>query len=894
MPRAMASKFLAFGLISLACVDAWNGAGRSLNQTLVEEIPGFSCNLVQQSGDKTGFIQILRRESGGETDRLYSVQQLNRSTGEWNVDFLNLNQPFFEDKTINAAAVYVDEHIFERDGHGAIHPKHVIFAAIMDKNGSSSLCAIAGSDNEEPKCFDTKLKTFVTKANKKTKETRPLVANAAAIIDNNYYYGRDQPDYWVENINTSNPIFHEVKFVVNVNWKPEIPGKSIMMDFTFIPRNTSLSLSNEEARYLDPDDESAAYIVSLGKYNVLYLVQINSAGYPGKYAAIKIDDSDIWKNETEIFSDTSITPYGAAFTYYKDSNFNDDAAGIFFTANNGKGTFELDMNTLYVPKDCWNIDGDDDKKGVDDQHTLCVTNPLDPEVVERARATLYYTTTSDSTNYNDGINCPDFSVAICEPGCAVDECGVCCGSGIPMSHCDCAGTPKKTCKGSGKEVCFPDVCKKCEKKCDINETEADKCGGCDNPDICRPIEIGCPYCNCEGDTLDCLGVCGGTNFNCTCRPVPSECATECVTTTPELLTTTLPPDVLDLTTTLPPGVLDLPYCDEYSNPMQIIKADANDEFYTLREFDPTTGLWQTRFDMSMLPAESVVNAADMRYHHGKDEIFAAISFSDFKNESNEVLCHFDPESDEERPEMQSFIENNCNPTVLNPSYTLNGENTFVPNSGIVVGNNYYYGRNAPQYWVEHINSEEPTYHMADEYSMNIEWPKEGTRWENMLRTNLKAAVKDFVSINVQKTDTDILVTSGGEGRGTYLLGLGTFEILYVIEINTDGTYGRYAAVPLTIDWNDANQENAMIKTSYGAAYKKKKMHGVDVYFSANKGTGMFKLIFPIQLPDTCWFESETKSTEAPSLCLLQPTAELKWTARTAVTEFNDGLHCDRV
>ena len=100
----------------------------------------------------------------------------------------------------------------------------------------------------------------------------------------------------------------------------------------------------------------------------------------------------------------------------------------------------------------------------------------------------------------------------CGGSAVTDECGVCGGSGIPAGDCDCAGNQEDAlgeCGGSCAADADADgVCD------DVDDCvgELDACGICNGPGAiyeCGCEDIAAGDCDCEGNQLDALGVCGG-------------------------------------------------------------------------------------------------------------------------------------------------------------------------------------------------------------------------------------------------------------------------------------------------------------------------------------------------------------------------------------------------
>ena len=134
----------------------------------------------------------------------------------------------------------------------------------------------------------------------------------------------------------------------------------------------------------------------------------------------------------------------------------------------------------------------------------------------------------DHDTNNDGLSedpCPN------DPDNIRDVCGVCNGPGIPDGDCDCNGSQPDevdVCGGNcladddDDGICDLDSNGNSADDCHTGSGLMDDCGVCDgssyftltNGDQCDPGTPGCTNpageCNCEGDTMDIIGVCGGT------------------------------------------------------------------------------------------------------------------------------------------------------------------------------------------------------------------------------------------------------------------------------------------------------------------------------------------------------------------------------------------------
>ena len=127
----------------------------------------------------------------------------------------------------------------------------------------------------------------------------------------------------------------------------------------------------------------------------------------------------------------------------------------------------------------------------------------------------------DDDNNGDGL--ADVDPCLDDPYNFIDECGVCGGDGIPVGACDCAGggvDAVGVCGGT----CTTDA--DGDGICDDGGNDScvgvyDECGDCAgtsyftfaNGSSCDPGTPGCTnaagFCNCEGDTLDAIHICGG-------------------------------------------------------------------------------------------------------------------------------------------------------------------------------------------------------------------------------------------------------------------------------------------------------------------------------------------------------------------------------------------------
>ncbi|KAH8051810.1 DNA binding protein [Aureococcus anophagefferens] len=184
--------------------------------------------------------------------------------------------------------------------------------------------------------------------------------NVGAIVDKRYYYAKNLGEaddngeiFWVDLIHTDEPEFYA--------------------DSAFAEDGDELF----DDRYAD-----AGYLVGLSTDFELLVVHLSGqSGYPDAYAVF---DSQVDFDGFDP-ADDDTGGFGASFVYNADGD-----TKIYFTANSGQGLFELAL-PVAVPDSCWNAGFDTDAHGVCDV------------VVGIRRVSA-----SAPTNYNDGMNCPEF------------------------------------------------------------------------------------------------------------------------------------------------------------------------------------------------------------------------------------------------------------------------------------------------------------------------------------------------------------------------------------------------------------------------------------------------------------------------------------------------------
>jgi len=201
--------------------------------------------------------------------------------------------------------------------------------------------------------------------------------NVGAIVDKRYYYAKNLGEaddngeiFWVDLIHTDEPEFYaDSAFAV----APSLYDGAVL-DFSGVEEDGDELFDD---RYAD-----AGYLVGLSTDFELLVVHLSGqSGYPDAYAVF---DSQVDFDGFDP-ADDDTGGFGASFVY----NANGDTK-IYFTANSGQGLFELAL-PVAVPDSCWNAGFDTDAHGVCDV------------VVGIRRVSA-----SAPTNYNDGMNCPEF------------------------------------------------------------------------------------------------------------------------------------------------------------------------------------------------------------------------------------------------------------------------------------------------------------------------------------------------------------------------------------------------------------------------------------------------------------------------------------------------------
>jgi len=298
------------------------------------------------------------------------------------------------------------------------------------------------------------------------------------------------------------------------------------------------------------------------------------------------------------------------------------------------------------------------------------------------------------------------------------------------------------------------------------------------------------------------------------------------------------------------------FCEDNENPLHVMKESADTPYYSVSELNVLTGQWDTLFVLDQVPAHQKINAVGM--YHDPEDATSSVAFGAIGKQ----LCSFNED------------QYSCFET---PLASMSDDATA--NAGTIIGTNYYYGENFPEYWVSGINTETPIFHTEQFHPRS---------------TNKKLALMDFTGVIEKGTAADTIVNDADGKGGTYLFSLSKRNVLYVFELEEDGSYGRYAGIPIkrkNILWGESDTKPSRnAKSGYGSAYTFSSKDKTRVFFSSNKGFGLMELLLPIKLPASCWTDGTANKLNA---CGSRQGAKatLSWFGPSDQTEFNDGFNC---
>ena len=229
---------------------------------------------------------------------------------------------------------------------------------------------------------------------------------------------------------------------------------------------------------------------------------INSDGTGG--AEVNDSDNDGICDGTDNCSDTNACNYAAA-----DNAACDTPTGCD-TCSDATGTGAT-------------VDNDADDDGTCDSADGCPNDPFKTEPGLCGCGNVDTDVDSDGV-CDDSDNCTDISACnfddLANGPCQVlDECDVCGGTGIPAGDCDCDGNQLdalNVCGGTcaadadGDGIC--DDSDNCTdiSACNFDDLANGPCQVLDECDVCGGTGIPAGDCDCDGNQLDALNVCGGT------------------------------------------------------------------------------------------------------------------------------------------------------------------------------------------------------------------------------------------------------------------------------------------------------------------------------------------------------------------------------------------------
>ena len=564
--------------------------------------------------------------------------------------------------------------------------------------------------------------------------------NAAAILDQAYYYARSLGDggddertiHVVKRIQEDSPTFVE--------------GSSIEVSpslFSGAIKDFSAVWEQDGAVYVDDNATDGRYLIGLAEDFTVLVVRVDDESLePDAYATVP----GVAVFPTGVEVDAVGSGFGASFAYYSDAG-----ARLFFTANSGEGMFELEL-PITVPESCWNVDanwGD---------HVSCDVN-----------ATVMRIAESDVLSSNDGFNCPFGFILAPSPAPTATFAP----STLEPSYAP-SGTPS-----------YP-------------------------PTTLEP-----------------------TFMPAAPSPEPTFVPTSVMTVRWE------------------DGSVESWDCEAHSLPVQILRQDSDNDYYSVVELDAETGTYVTLFDMEWFDGHC--NAAAM--HIGSQNIYDddyattyhAMAAFDGK------LCRFDAE------------KKICFETALEYG---------SPNVGAILANNYYYGKSIGKnggeafYYVMDVHTDHPDFH--DDYQFLVS----GDVFEGSV-----------LDVSAVLEVDDEIVQDGDSGRA-YLVGLGgNYEVVVVRLDEQTGEPEAYAVVPSTV----VGHNGTIVTTSFGASFSYRNQGETRLFFASNGGAGLFELQLPVEVPAGCWNDDENYQDHVA--CASGPAAEIVETTDAEVAASNDGLNC---
>ena len=221
------------------------------------------------------------------------------------------------------------------------------------------------------------------------------------------------------------------------------------------------------------------------------------------------------------FDDCGVCGGGSVFT----DNSGDPCTPGTPGCTNQAGACDCDGNTFDEIQVCGGgCTEDEDEDGVCDDVDLFICNGT-PDAVGECNGNCLTDADGDGLcdDDNNGDGLADVDPCLDDAYNFIDECGICGGDGIPAGACNCDGGDVDAVGVCGG-MCDTDV--DGDGICDDEGNDScvgvyDECGLCagtsyftfSNGSPCDPGTPGCTnldgFCNCSGDTLDAVFICGG-------------------------------------------------------------------------------------------------------------------------------------------------------------------------------------------------------------------------------------------------------------------------------------------------------------------------------------------------------------------------------------------------
>ena len=319
---------------------------RSLLQTpIIKQVTPFDCDahaspiqVLQIDGEDFFRIKKLDVETGVYQD-VYSLDHVESGFG------------------VNAVALFLDANDFT----------YTPLMAIGDGSANSvKLCAF---DDTTIVCDPTPLSGG-----------SGALANVAAVVGNNYYYGASKLNYVVKDVHTASPDFSTPPATIDTSLNAPIYDVTDLVEL-------------DSGRYAGidfiVDGVQRAYLIGVGmsaSNRDMIVYRLSDNGDYQDYAILP-EINFVWGPSGEPNGGGA---WGAAYTYTGGSR-----PRVFFSANNGWGFFEMEL-PLTIPDSCWNpTDGS-----------------VAAAVCDGGLPTLKYVSDSETTNKNDGMNCHPFELVL--------------------------------------------------------------------------------------------------------------------------------------------------------------------------------------------------------------------------------------------------------------------------------------------------------------------------------------------------------------------------------------------------------------------------------------------------------------------------------------------------